>query len=1155
MEGDASVPSAPAAGASQIMLPGIVLTGLRTFLRAKQVETAVASLGLEGFVGASKKPGKHMAFLGFETVEQRDAALSALESDPSQLDKAVKGNGKVRAKNAVRGVRADDVRPREKRPRDPDAAGETDAKRPRSETPAASAPRSVHEATTPLLALPYAEQLLYKQEQTVRMGVKLVRSIRNSVLKAIRKTMAKGSADEVKASSDKAALDPYLRVPPEYLPIELWDRAVWVSPGLGERRAPLDPECQAAPSPTSSSSSSSLAAAAASVAATAGPGSGVIARVLGGSADAAAALSESGSLGVCLGSPELVSCSGRVFCAPIVPSPVTLGFRNKCGFTVSARVAEAPAEAPETVAVAELPAAAAATSAAPNGAGVPAGTAAPPGPAAASAAPGEVVVGFRVGSFKEGSAVAPCAPSAVTPAAAKAAAQIFEAAIPTSGAACFDKHDEGKGVWRMLTVRVSEATGEVMLVLEIAADDDVVKAVAEAAKASIACPSSAAPDAQTEAAAAEVAGAGPLPGAPLPDCLSALPAEVAAAVVRVRDTLLGTPLRMLREEALPETEAEGLPALPDMLRGGGSDLRVSSACASMLLQAAGSGPVAGRGLLEGGRRGVTDVAAHVLAASVAPGDAGDAAAVAAAAAAAAPMMPSTVSASGGAPTTDVDDAAGDRGGDGDDDDDDDEATAAAGGATPGAASTTAASEATEGGAKRGGGAHRKPVSNEQKYLRAALAAGTRAAAARAAGAVLGPTAADYARAGLPAPRSRPAVVPRPLDSSVPAEAPAHGLADGRVGLVGVAPAEGPAAPPRVTSLYLQVCRRVSHYGGDHTSPLVRLAGTEFIRDAILGRRFRVSPTAFFQTNTLGACRLYGAVRDAVEGTGAAAAMGPPCPALDTSASVPASVADQWAAEAVARDPAVGPGPGSFDRVAVAAPVGAAAATAAADASARPRIILDVFCGSGTIGIAMARPGLDAVVGVELNASAVQDARKNAADNGLRVLDEGGPAAAADSDARGTADYIASRAETAMTALFERAGLERRGDGQWELPAAAGARFGGVRPAVIAIVDPPRAGLGIPVIHALRACAAISRLVYVSCNPFGTFPDNATNLCTYPTAGRGPTAFKHTPFRPVFLQPVDMFPHTDHTELVSAFERAPPAYSPSSQLVRFAQGTW
>ena len=190
---------------------------------------------------------------------------------------------------------------------------------------------------------------------------------------------------------------------------------------------------------------------------------------------------------------------------------------------------------------------------------------------------------------------------------------------------------------------------------------------------------------------------------------------------------------------------------------------------------------------------------------------------------------------------------------------------------------------------------------------------------------------------------------------------------------------------------------------------------------------------------------------------------------------------------------MGPGPGSFDRVAVAAPVGAAAAAAAAaaDASARPRIILDVFCGSGTIGIAMARPGLDAVVGVELNASAVQDARKNAADNGLRVIDEGGPAAAADSDARGTADYIASRAETAMTALFERAGLERRGDGQWELPAAAGARFGGVRPAVIAIVDPPRAGLGIPVIHALRACAAISRLVYVSCNPFGTFPDNAT----------------------------------------------------------------
>ena len=47
---------------------------------------------------------------------------------------------------------------------------------------------------------------------------------------------------------------------------------------------------------------------------------------------------------------------------------------------------------------------------------------------------------------------------------------------------------------------------------------------------------------------------------------------------------------------------------------------------------------------------------------------------------------------------------------------------------------------------------------------------------------------------------------------------------------------------------------------------------------------------------------------------------------------------------------------------------------------------------------------------------------------------------------------------------------------------------------VAIVDPPRSGLHPKVIRALRECKAIDRLVYVSCNPTGSFVEDAIKLC-------------------------------------------------------------
>ena len=75
---------------------------------------------------------------------------------------------------------------------------------------------------------------------------------------------------------------------------------------------------------------------------------------------------------------------------------------------------------------------------------------------------------------------------------------------------------------------------------------------------------------------------------------------------------------------------------------------------------------------------------------------------------------------------------------------------------------------------------------------------------------------------------------------------------------------------------------------------------------------------------------------------------------------------------------------------------------------------------------------------------------------------------------------------------------------------------------------------------LRRCEQVRRVVYVSCNPEdkykrrdfvvkgGALWDNARVLC-------GPGR-EGTPFQLEFAQPVDLFPHTPHVELVCVFDR-------------------
>lgn len=85
---------------------------------------------------------------------------------------------------------------------------------------------------------------------------------------------------------------------------------------------------------------------------------------------------------------------------------------------------------------------------------------------------------------------------------------------------------------------------------------------------------------------------------------------------------------------------------------------------------------------------------------------------------------------------------------------------------------------------------------------------------------------------------------------------------------------------------------------------------------------------------------------------------------------------------------------------------------------------------------------------------------------------------------------------------------------------------------LAIVDPPRGGLHPKVLKAIMKCTAIQRLVYVSCNP-NTMAENAVMICGPPSKK---TAFAKPVFKAIRAIAVDLFPHTEHCEMIVLFER-------------------
>lgn len=69
------------------------------------------------------------------------------------------------------------------------------------------------------------------------------------------------------------------------------------------------------------------------------------------------------------------------------------------------------------------------------------------------------------------------------------------------------------------------------------------------------------------------------------------------------------------------------------------------------------------------------------------------------------------------------------------------------------------------------------------------------------------------------------------------------------------------------------------------------------------------------------------------------------------------------------------------------------------------------------------------------------------------------------------------------------------------------------------------------LRSIRMTEMIKRVVYISCNPTGSLIQDAATLCAPPTR-----KFSGRAFRPTFAQPVDMFPLSDHCEMVMVFDR-------------------
>ncbi len=151
------------------------------------------------------------------------------------------------------------------------------------------------------------------------------------------------------------------------------------------------------------------------------------------------------------------------------------------------------------------------------------------------------------------------------------------------------------------------------------------------------------------------------------------------------------------------------------------------------------------------------------------------------------------------------------------------------------------------------------------------------------------------------------------------------------------------------------------------------------------------------------------------------------------------------------------------------------------ASPKGKVVLDLYCGVGSIGLSMANEAVE-IIGVEIVPQAVEDAKFNAKLNGIN-----------------NAKFICADAADAVKQLEKQ----------------------GLTPDVV-LLDPPRKGCEASLIETVATKFRPKTIVYISCNDA--------------TLARDCALFKEYGYKTEEATPVDLFARTGHVETVALLSR-------------------
>ncbi|KAL0230058.1 hypothetical protein PCE1_003622 [Barthelona sp. PCE] len=178
---------------------------------------------------------------------------------------------------------------------------------------------------------------------------------------------------------------------------------------------------------------------------------------------------------------------------------------------------------------------------------------------------------------------------------------------------------------------------------------------------------------------------------------------------------------------------------------------------------------------------------------------------------------------------------------------------------------------------------------------------------------------------------------------------------------------------------------------------------------------------------------------------------------------------------------------------------------------KPTTILDICCGSGVVGLLLASrlyesdpEKIHAVFGVDIDPHAIKTCEINKTK--FPFGDK--------------CQYLAAPCESVKGRVLQ--SIAGNSD-------------------IVAIIDPPRAGVGAKLVKAIRQLP-IDKLIYICCGP-----DSLKNVL--PNFARAKSnSYQGAPFFPTQVYCVDMFPHTTHFETVLVLERHKPNWDINRQIL-------